>query len=119
VLRNPWILAQARDLLEGRTPRPVSMADRGQFLLDYLQLLIDDPAVEATGFRHLAPGHAPESSGPARGRDRWVINKVRALCTWYSKGLEGGSHLRIEINAAESIPHLREIIHRFFLAHAA
>jgi nifR3 family TIM-barrel protein len=119
VLRNPWILAQARDLLEGRTPRPVSMADRGQFLLDYLQLLIDDPAAEATGFRHLAPGHAPESSGPARGRDRWVINKVRALCTWYSKGLEGGSHLRIEINAAESIPHLREIIHRFFLAHAA
>jgi tRNA-dihydrouridine synthase B len=119
VLRNPWILAQARDLLEGRPPRLVSMADRGQFLLDYLQLLIDDPAAEATGFRHVAPGVAPESHGPARGRDRWVINKVRALCTWYSKGLEGGSHLRIDVNAAESIPHLREIIHRFFLAHAA
>lgn len=118
VLRNPWILAQARDLLEGRTPRLVSMADRGQFLLDYLQLLIDDPAAEASGFRHLAPGDAPESRSPARGRDRWVINKVRALCTWYSKGLEGGSHLRIDVNAAESIPHLREIIHRFFFAHA-
>lgn len=119
VLRNPWILAQARDLLEGRAPRTVTMADRGQFLLDYLQLLIDDPAAEAEGFRHVAPGQAVESPGPARGRDRWVINKVRALCTWYSKGLDGGSHLRIDVNAAESIPHLREIIQRFFLAHAA
>ena len=40
VLRNPWILAQAADLAAGRTPREVSARDRGQFLLDYIELLL-------------------------------------------------------------------------------
>ena len=47
-----------------------------------------------------------------------AINKVRALCSWYSKGLDNGSHLRTAINAAESIPHLRDIIRGFFFAQA-
>jgi hypothetical protein len=44
-----------------------------------------------------------------------VINKLRALMSWYSKGLDGGSHLRIRINAAGSIGELRAIIHEFFV----
>ena len=36
----------------------------------------------------------------ARGHDRWVINKLRALNSWYTKGLDNGSHLRVAINAA-------------------
>jgi len=52
---------------------------------------------------------------PARGRERWVINKLRALCAWYSKGLDGGSGLRVRINHAASIPELRDIVHEFFL----
>jgi nifR3 family TIM-barrel protein len=115
VLRNPWILAQAQDLLAGRVPRTVTMEERGQFLLDYMQLLLADGAQEVEGFRHLAPGRAPEASTPARGRDRWVINKLRALCTWYSKGLEGGSHLRIAVNSAESLDQVRGIISEFFV----
>ena len=118
VLRNPWILAQARDLIEGRAPRAVSLEERGQFLLDYIQLLLDDPAQEREGFRHVAPGTVTESPVPARGRERWVINKVRALCSWYSKGLDNGSHLRTAVNSAESIPHLREIVSTFFFAPA-
>ena len=43
----------------------------------------------------------------ARGRERWVINKVRALCTWYSKGLDAGSHLRTRVNTAASLGQLR------------
>src|SRR5687767_6844638 len=42
VLRNPWILAQAQDLLEGRPARPVSLEQRGRFLLDYIELLQDE-----------------------------------------------------------------------------
>lgn len=116
VLRNPWILAQARDILDGRPPRAVTLEERGRFLLDYIQLLLDDPAREAEGFRHVAPGRAADSATPARGRDRWVINKVRALCTWYSKGLEGGSHLRTAVNSAESLAQLGDIVESFFLA---
>jgi hypothetical protein len=47
-----------------------------------------------------------------------VINKVRALCSWYSKGLDSGSHLRMAVNSAESIAHLREIVASFFFAQA-
>ena len=116
VLRNPWILAQARDLLEGRAPRTVSMAARGEFLLEYIHLLLDDGAREAEGFRHQAPGQGDGVPAPMRSRERWVINKLRALCTWYTKGLEGGSHLRIAVNSAESLDQVREIIDRFFVA---
>ena len=56
VLRNPWILAQAQDLLEGRPARLVSLEERGQFLLDYIELLQDERVHEPEGFRHVAPG---------------------------------------------------------------
>ena len=59
------------------------------------------------------------TEGPARGHDRWVINKLRALNSWYTKGLDNGSHLRVAINAAESISQLRAIIEDFFMAPAA
>jgi tRNA-dihydrouridine synthase B len=116
VLRNPWILAQAQDLLAGRPMRQVSAADRAAFLFDYIDLLLLDHEAEHDGFRHQAPAQAaPEAAGrPARSRERFVINKVRALCTWYTKGVDSGSHLRIAVNAAESIAEMRDIIGRFF-----
>jgi tRNA-dihydrouridine synthase len=119
VLRNPWILSQARDLMEGRAPRVVTLEERGQFLLEYIELLLDDAGSEPEGFRHVAPGQVVESAVPARGRERWVINKVRALGSWYSKGLDNGSHLRTAVNSAESIAHLREIVASFFFAAVA
>ncbi|MEZ5291303.1 MAG: tRNA dihydrouridine synthase DusB [Vicinamibacterales bacterium] len=117
VLRNPWILAQAADMLAGRPPRTVAAEDRARFLLEYIDLLLADRSAEATGFRHVAPGEtdaAPDSR--AGGRGRWVVNKVRALCTWYTKGLEGGSHLRIAVNAAPTVDAVRELVSRFFSA---
>jgi nifR3 family TIM-barrel protein len=119
VLRNPWILAQAQALAEGRTPRVVSMAERGQFLLDYLELLLAEDEVEPDGFRHSAVKdrslNPSAQDRAARGRERWVINKLRALCTWYTKGLENGSHLRTSVNHCESIGELREMVARFFV----
>lgn len=119
VLRNPWILAQAQDLLEGRAPRPVSTEDRGRFLLDYIDLLAREGEGEADGFRHRAPGAAAGGawvdSARAVGRERWIVNKVRALCAWYTKGLAGGAQLRVAVNHADSLAHLRELIAQFFL----
>jgi hypothetical protein len=43
-----------------------------------------------------------------------VINKLRALNSWFTKGLDGGSQLRVAINAADSIPQLRDVIQDFF-----
>jgi tRNA-dihydrouridine synthase B len=120
VLRNPWILAQAADLAAGRPPRPVTLEDRGRFLLEYIQLLLSDPAGEAQGFRHVAPG--PESGSEAnmpataRGRERWVINKIRALCSWYSRGFECGSRFRVRVNSCDSVASLRALVEEFFFA---
>jgi tRNA-dihydrouridine synthase B len=116
-LRNPWIFQQALDAAAGRQPRPVTAADRAAFLLEYVDLLLKERVDEAAGFRHLAPGQEQQPHpAAARGRERWVINKLRALNAWYSKGLDNGSHLRVAVNAAESIDQLREIIVTFFAA---
>jgi nifR3 family TIM-barrel protein len=117
ILRNPWILAQAADLAAGRAPRDVTLEDRGRFLIEYIELLRSERVHEPSGFRHTAPASIGEKDErPAVGHDRWVINKLRALGSWYTKGLENGSHLRTDINAAESIEALRGIISAFFLS---
>src|SRR5262245_38220176 len=94
VLRNPWILAQAADLGAGQPARQVTLSERGRFLLEYIDLLTRERVHEEPGFRHTAPGadgatshderstsHGARSTsnGVARGHDRWVINKLRAL----------------------------------------
>ena len=112
VLRNPWILAQASDLAAGRPARPVSVADRGRFLLDYIDLLLTERVREPEGFRHQMQG----TSVPAarRSHERWIINKIRALAAWYTKGLESGSHLRTRLNQAESLGELQDLIAEAF-----
>ena len=114
-LRNPWIFSEVAALRRGETLMPASLKDRGSFLLEYIDLLLAERVAEADGFRHQAPGQ--DASGPpreARGRERWVINKLRALGSWYTKGLEGGSQLRVGINSATSIGQLRDLITRHF-----
>ncbi len=114
-LRNPWIFRQAADIANGREPRAVSNQERAEFLLAYIDLLLSEGSDEAAGFRHLAPGQGDEvRPAAARGRARWVINKLRALNSWYTKGLDNGSHLRVAVNSADSIAQLRDIIQSFF-----
>jgi len=103
VLRNPWILAQASDLAAGRTPRAVTPEERGRFLFDYIELLLRERTDEARALTH----------------ERWVVNKLRALGSWYTKGLENGSHLRTAINSAESLQQVRDSIETFFCSAAA
>ena len=98
VLRNPWILAQAMDIAAGRAPRLVTLEDRGRFLLEYIELLRKERVDESRAMTH----------------DRWVVNKLRALGSWYTKGLENGSHLRTGINSAPSLDALRQLITEFF-----
>jgi nifR3 family TIM-barrel protein len=109
VLRNPWILAQAADLAAGRPARQVTLQARGVFLLEYLDLLLSEDGSEPVGFRHRAGEHVSFAR-----HERWVVNKLRALMSWYSKGIHNGGHLRTDINAANSISHARDIIGEFF-----
>jgi nifR3 family TIM-barrel protein len=106
VLRNPWILAQAEELAAGRPAREVTLEDRGRFLLDYIELLKHERVWEKDGESQIP--------NPKSRHDRWIVNKLRALASWYTKGLDNGSHLRTAINSAESLDELREIITNFF-----
>jgi nifR3 family TIM-barrel protein len=103
VLRNPWILAQAAVLAAGTTPRVITLRERGQFLLDYVCLLLDE-------------SRAADSRDAADRHERWVVNKMRALGSWYTKGLENGSELRSALNRAESVEELGALVDRFFFA---
>jgi tRNA-dihydrouridine synthase B len=103
VLRNPWILAQAEELAAGQPARELTLEDRGRFLLDYIDLLL----------RERIRGIGADRSG-AIGHDRWVVNKLRALGAYFTKGLDNGSHVRASINAAPSLAELRQMILRFF-----
>lgn len=101
VLRNPWILAQGADLLSGHDARVVTSRERGQFLLDYIDLLQCE---------RIRDEDRPEDRAAAKGHDRWVINKIRALGGYYTKGFEGGAEFRNALNRVESIDALRELV---------
>ena len=113
-LRNPWIFSQASEALGGTEPRLVSLEDRGKFLLEYIDLLLTERVDERQGFRHTAPGTSG-TPGTTPSHERWVVNKLRALGSWYTKGLDGGSQLRVRINSAGSVAQLRDEIAAFFI----
>jgi tRNA-dihydrouridine synthase B len=118
VLRNPWILAQAADLVAGRGPRPVSLEDRGRFLFDYIALLQHERVRDqspATSRQPPVAGLQPLASS----HDKWIINKLRALCSWYTKGFENGSHLRTAVNRADTLTELHDMIAAFFMMDGA
>ena len=103
ILRNPWLFAQAADLMAGHPPRAVTPGDRKRFLVEYIDLL---------------EGEAPAAYSRTT-HDRWVVNKLRALCGYYTKGFEGGAHLRVAVNRAPSVVALRTLIEKFFGESAA
>ncbi len=116
-LRNPWIFQQAQDLASGLKARVVTPKDRGQFLLDYIDLLLHEGIEEAYGFRHSAVKTDARQVLSVRTRlrrERWVVNKLRALGSWYTKGNHGGSQLRIAINQAMTVSELTDIIKTHF-----
>ena len=119
-LRNPWIFQQAETLTAGQTVLEADAIHRGRFLLDYIALLLLEETKESDGFRHVAPGSDEKRRSGSRqrrspqSRERWVVNKLRALGSWYTKGLHAGSQLRTAINHAESVSELRDIVDTFF-----
>ena len=101
VLRNPWILAQAQDLLEGRPARHVSLRGARS-----VPARLHRAAAERAGARgrrvsdmwrragdawsSLARTSAQTSRAAPFRVDRWVINKLRASVLLVHEGLDGG-----------------------------
>ena len=74
---------------------------------------VDEAKDSAMAFQASGPQDLePKSQREAVGRERWVINKIRALCSWYTKGFEGGAQFRIGVNSAKSIAELQDLIRK-------
>jgi nifR3 family TIM-barrel protein len=86
-ISNPWIFAQAKDVLEGRAPRKVPVGERFDLMLDYIQ------------------GTA-ERLGEERAR-----HVLRSRLAWFSKGLPGAFQYRESVkllaSSAEAIDKTR------------
>lgn len=120
ILRNPWLFAQAADLMAGRPARDITPQDRRRFLLEYIDFLVAAmPAAKTPRLRSRSRGaRVPLAAGSdgttGSSHDRWVVNKLRALCGYYTKGFDGGSHLRVAVNQAPGVAALRALIETFF-----
>jgi len=92
---NPWIFAQARDLLEGRPMRPAPDAEqRFAVALEHARLALR-----------------------LQGDSRKTALEFRKHLGWYTKGLPGSSELRQRLFAIESM-HEAETVFTGYLAAA-
>ena len=91
---NPWLFAQARDLLEGRARRP-------------------DPTPEerfATALEHA------RLALRLQGDTRKTALEFRKHFGWYTKGLRDGSDLRQRLFAIESMTEAEQIFEEYLVA---
>ena len=99
--------AQAEDLRS--RPRDAAShrcRNAANFCSDYIELLRSE--------RMWDGNRNPQSpNSPIRNRvtTAGCINKLRALGSYYTKGLDNGSHLRTAINTAQSLPQLQALDH--------
>ncbi len=85
---NPWIFREIISALEGKGYTPPSVTERISLAKEHISLLITDKG-EYTGIR-----------------------EARKHLAWYIKGMRGAAPARVEINAAESVDAVTEILDR-------
>ena len=120
VLRNPWILAQAADLAAGRPARASPTKTAANFLLDYMDLLLNEEN-EPSGFRHRAARErsrrlrADATGTEVASRAVGYQQTPRADVRGTRRGFITAATCAPQINAAGSIAEARDIIRRFFV----
>ena len=93
---NPWLFAQARDLLEGRAKRPdPSAAERFAVALDHARLALR-----------------------LQGDTRKTALEFRKHLGWYTKGLPGASELRQQLFVIESMAEAEVIFSEYLYGSA-
>jgi len=85
-LGNPWIFRQARELLNGLTPQPVTPHERAATAEQHLQLQID------------AHGEAV------------AVREMKKHLGWYIHGVPGAASLRRTVNNAQTAEQLRAVL---------
>ncbi len=89
-LENPWVFRQVSDELSGRESSHPTMNDYRQAITFFTQSLKE---------------YLP---------DKLVVNRVKALIGWISKGLPGGAALRRNIYASKTLPEVTQVFEVYF-----
>ena len=89
VLSNPWLIRQCYDHISGRDPLTVSLQQKAEFMLSFLQRSAEGiPAAIAVG-------------------------KLKRMGGYLSKGIPGGAHLRALIHSARTSDEILALIRDF------
>jgi len=89
-LENPWVFRQVSDELSGRESFHPTMNDYRQAITFFTQSLKE---------------YLP---------DKLVVNRVKALIGWISKGFPGGAALRHKIYASKTLPEVTDVFEGYF-----
>lgn len=87
---NPWLIRDCLALLDGRSILPPTTAEKQQIALQHLQW------------------HSEQFG------ERKTLFEMRKHLCWYARGLTGASRFRAELQKAEKIAHLNELVDKFF-----
>jgi nifR3 family TIM-barrel protein len=90
-MKNPWIYRQAAVLLAGHTPDEPTLDDRRELILAHFRLLMEQ-----------------------EDEVKVALHKLRTFTGWYTHGLPGGRHLRMQINSLSTPDEFVAAVERFF-----
>ena len=94
VLSNPWLIRQCWDYLSGKAVKQVSLAERAEFMMEFLQRVNSEapPAI--------------------------ALGKLKKIGGHLSKGFPGSTHLRARMHASHTTSEFFEVV-REYLAYDA
>jgi len=90
-MKNPWIYRQAAALMAGRVPEEPTLEDRRELILAHFRLLMEQ-----------------------EDDAKFALHKLRTFTGWYTHGLIGGKHLRMQINQLSTPGEFVAAVERFF-----
>jgi tRNA-dihydrouridine synthase B len=90
-MKNPWIFRQAAERLAGKVPRPASLVERRDLILEHFR------EIERTA-------HEP----------REALHKLRTMTGWYTHSLPNGRALRVRISELRTPEDFRAAVNEFF-----
>ncbi len=90
VLSNPWLIRQCWDHLSGKAVKQVSLIERAQFVLDFLQRV------------------SFEAPPPA------ALGRIKKVGGYLSKGFPGSTHLRGRIHTSHTTSEFFEVMQEYF-----
>jgi nifR3 family TIM-barrel protein len=90
VLSNPWLIRQCHDHLQGKTAAPVTLQEKGEFMIRFLERV------------------SRETPPPI------ALGKMKKMGGYLSKGIPGGAHLREHMHASRTAEEFLEVLRDFF-----